>query len=105
MFGGRRGPTPADEDGRVAVQPVGAHRRGVMGTHRRAGRNWRDRWLLVTIVALATVAALAAAVALVAVQLTPADEAQPRRDHAAGGGGVPQGAPASSSGIRIHSTG
>lgn len=102
MFGGRR--RDRDEDGRVAVQPAGAHRGGIPGTHRRGGRNWRGRWRLVAIIALATISALAAVVAFVAAQLTPSDGPQPPRTHAAGGG-VPQGVVTPSSGIRIHSTG
>ena len=87
----------------MTVQPVGAHRRGVAGAHRVGRRTGPHRWLLTTIITLATVAALAAVVALVAALLTPSEA--PRRNQAAGGGGVPQGVPASSSGIRIHSTG
>ena len=90
----------------MAVQPVGAHRRGVPGVHRRTPPRTRPRrWLLTTVVALATISALAAVVALAAALLTTSAEPQARPDHSAGGGRVPQGVVASSSGIRIHSTG
>jgi hypothetical protein len=47
---------------------------------------------------------LAAAVALVVALLAPSEGPAPRQNQAAGGG-VPQPVVASSSGIRIHSTG
>jgi hypothetical protein len=89
----------------VAVQPVGAHRSGIPGAHRRQRRTEPRRWLLTTVIALATVAVLASGVALVATLLTASAAPHPRQSHPAGGGRVPQAVVASSSGIRIHSTG
>ena len=61
--------------------------------------------MLTTVIALATVAVLASVVALVAALVTASAGPVPRQNHVAGGGGVPQEVLASSSGIRIHSTG